>query len=242
MVSIASTSVCWCPVALMTLSLACLLAVLAENSLKSALMIRRSLAFLDGLDGAALVAGRFPLKVAVEARREVHEEGVGLEEDAVTRSGHNRGDLARGLDSAQFEESRGGCEGLTKESGSLGFTLSLDDGGALILDCLVDQVLGTLSLLLGDLLLFDGLGELGAEMQISDGDIIEHDVEVAQSLGQAVANLLGDLLSLGQELGGVVAGDHRLEHLIDDGGEHAAIVVRTQESVQLEELRGVGAE
>ena len=76
------------------------------------------------------------------------------------------------------------------------------------MDGLLDEILGSLGLLLGDLLLFNGLCELWTEMQVCDGDIIKDDVEVSESLSEAVPDFLGDLLSLSEQLGSVVASDY----------------------------------
>ena len=45
-------------------------------------------------------------------------------------------------------------------------------------------------------------------MEIRDGHIIENNVEVLQAIGKAVSDFLRYLLSLGKELGGVVASDN----------------------------------
>lgn len=79
----------------------------------------------------------------------------------------------------------------------MSFTSSLNNRRSLILECLFDLELCTFSLLLSDLLIFDGLGILWSEMQVSDGNIIEHDVEIPKTFSEAISNLLGDLLSLG---------------------------------------------
>jgi hypothetical protein len=65
---------------------------------------------------------------------------------------------------------------------------------------LFDLELGSLSLLLGDLFLFDGLRELRAEVKVSNRDIVEFDVEVSQSNVETVSDSLTDLFSLCQQL------------------------------------------
>mgnify|MGYP000212119544 FL=1 len=81
---------------------------------------------------------------------------------------------------------------------------------------LVDQELGSFSLLLCDLFLLNGLGELWPEVQVRDRDVIEHDVKVLAPVCQTVPDLLRNLLSLRQELRGIVASDDRLEDLVGD--------------------------
>ena len=143
-----------------------------------------SLAFLDsGSIVISVAAMLFFLEVAIKATCEVHQEGVSLEEHSVAGSAHYGGNLTGSFDSTQLKESWWGREGVTEEFGSLSLTLSLNDCGAFVLDGLVDEILGSFSLLLGDLLLFNGLSELTSEMEVSDGDIIKDDVEVLQSFG-----------------------------------------------------------
>ena len=186
--------------------------------------------------------GSLLFEVLIQTRSQVHEEGVSLEEDSVTSARHNSSDLTSSLDPSQLEESWRCGEGGTKELGSLGLTLSLDNGGFLVLEGLVDEELWSLSILLCNLFLFNGLGELGSEMQVRDGHIIEHDIEVLASFSETVSNLLWNLLSLSEQLSSVVSGDNRLEHLVDNWGEDTTIVILTQESVKIMELLRVRAE
>ena len=176
------------------------------------------------------------LKVLIEATSQVHEKSVCLKENSVATSRHNCGNFTSSLNSSQLKESWRGGKGRSKKFGGLGLTLSLDNRRSLVLDGLLHKVLGSFSLLLRDLLLFDGLCELRAEMEVSNGHIVKDDVEVAKSLSKTVSDLLRDLLSLGQKLSGIVACDYRLEHFIDDRGEHTTIVVLPEESIQSEQL------
>lgn len=63
---------------------------------------------------------------------------------------------------------------------------------------------------------------------MGDGNILESDVEFGGSQGEVLADLLGDGLSLGDELGGVELGDDGLEDFVADGGEDTLIVVDTE--------------
>lgn len=69
---------------------------------------------------------------------------------------------------------------------------------------MVDEELCSLGLLLGDLLVFNGLGKLSSEGKVGDGDIIEDDMEVLESIEETVSDLLRNLLSLREQLSGVV--------------------------------------
>lgn len=93
---------------------------------------------------------------------------------------------------------------------------------------MLDQISGSLGLLLGDLFLFNGPGEFGSETEVSNGDIVEHDVEISQPSLQSLLDGVTHILSLSDQLVGVVEGHHRLEDLIDDRGKNSSIIVKTQ--------------
>lgn len=150
------------------------------------------------------------------------------------------GDVARRLDLADLNEAvarlgDSAADGL----GALGLALSADDVGLALLLGALDDETGALGVLLGDLLLLDGLGELLAEGHVGDGDVLESDVELAGALHEVGADALGDGLALGDELGGVELGHDGLEDLVADGGEHALVVVRAQVLVDLGQGRHV---
>lgn len=106
-----------------------------------------------------------------------------------------------------------------------GFTLSSNNDGSLLLDGSVDDVLGSLRVLLRDLLrLYCGSVFL-REGQMSDGHIIQQDVEIVCSLRQQLSDLKRHHVSLGQQLGGVVLSHHSLGNLIDDRGKNSLIEV-----------------
>ena len=90
---------------------------------------------------------------------------------------------------------------------------------------LLNNELGPLSILLRNLLLLDGAGELLAEGHVRDGDVLERDVELGRPLEQVGADAGGDGLALRDELGGVELGDDGFEDFVADGGEDALVVV-----------------
>jgi len=92
----------------------------------------------------------------------------------------------------------------------------------------LDDEAGTLSVLLGDLLLLDSLCELATEGHVGDGNILEGDVELSGALGEIGADALGDGLTLGDELGGIELSDDGLEDFVTDGREDTLIVVGTK--------------
>ena len=178
-------------------------------------------------------AGALLLKIAVQAGSKVKKKSVCLKEHAVPASRKSCCDFASSLDSAKVKEGRGPVHGLSEKFGCLGFTLSLDNSGLFVLHGLFDLELGSLSLLLGDLFLFDGLRELRAEVKVSNGDIVELDVEVSQSDVETVSDSLTDLFSLCQQLRSIVSSDDGLKHFVNDRWENSAIVVETEESIDL---------
>ena len=148
--------------------------------------------FNSGLDivEAVTCVRSFLFEVLVQTRCQVHKESVSLQEDSVAASRHDSRDLTGSLDSSQFKESWRGGKGSTKQFGGLSFALSLDNGRFLVLEGLVDQELCSFSLLLRNLFLLNSLCELGSEMQVRDGYIIEHNIEVFTSLSKTVSDLL----------------------------------------------------
>ena len=99
---------------------------------------------------------------------------------------------------------------------------------------LLDEILGSLSLLLSNLLLFDSLAELSSKMKICDRYIIKDDVEVLKSHLETFFDALTDLLSLCDELVSVVAGNNRLQDLVNDGRQYSTIVIHSQVPVDCE--------
>ena len=65
--------------------------------------------------------------------------------------------------------------------------------------------------------------------------VVEQDVEARGALGQLFADEARHILTLGDELRGVELGDDALEHLVDDAGQNALIVVGAEGAVDLRE-------
>ena len=116
-------------------------------------------------------------------------------------------------------------DGLGDGLGTLGLTLGADDVGLALLLGALDDEAGTLGVLLGNLLLLDGLCELAAKGHVCDGDVLKGDVELGSTTGQVALDALGDGLTLGDELGSVELGDDGLEDFVTDGGKNTLIVV-----------------
>jgi hypothetical protein len=68
-------------------------------------------------------------------------------------------------------------------------------------------------------------GVIFGEGKVSDGHILEKQVEITGSLGEHVSDLSRHVLTTSQQLGGIEASDHRLGHLVDDGGKHTLVEV-----------------
>ena len=148
-------------------------------------------------------AGEVEVEVEVEAEGGAEAEG--------------KGEVGQG----------GGGGGEGGEAARLGLALGPDDVGLLLLLGLDHNELGALGLLLHDLLRLDGLGELGAELEVGDGDVLQRDVELGRARGQLLAHLLRHFVTLRDELLRVVLRDHGLQHLIADRRQHALVVVET---------------
>lgn len=107
-------------------------------------------------------------------------------------------------------------DGLANRLGTLGLTLCADDVGLALLLGALDNETGTLGILLGNLLLLDGLGELASKGHVGNGHILEGNVELCGAAGQIAADALGDGFSLGDELGGIELSDNGLEDFVAD--------------------------
>ena len=122
------------------------------------------------------------------------------------------------------------------------FSLGSNDDRLSSLLSLFDKILCSLSLLLSNLFLFNSLTEFNSEMEISNRYIIEHDIEISKSQLEAVLDALTDLLSLCDQLVGVVASHHRLENLMDNRWQYSSIVIHAQVSVDGEKFSGIWSE
>ena len=92
------------------------------------------------------------LAAALAAGGEVGDVGVG---------GEGLGDFAGGLDLTDLDEAVAGLgDGATNSISTFGLALGADDVGLALLLGALDDEAGALGVLLGDLLLLDGLGEL----------------------------------------------------------------------------------
>lgn len=70
------------------------------------------------------------------------------------------------LDTSELDVTLALLDGVTDKFGGAGFTLGSDDGGLFLLAGLVDEEGGSLGFLLGNLLGFDGSGELRRECEV----------------------------------------------------------------------------
>jgi len=131
---------------------------------------------------------------------------------------------------------------VSDERGSFSFTLSSQNGRFGLLFTLRDDELGAFGSLLGDLFLLNGRCEISGELQISDSNVIKDNVEFKGAFAKIFTDLPGDLLSLSDELLGVVLSDDGLEHLIGDGWENTLVVIDTSVVVDLGELILLGSE
>ena len=60
---------------------------------------------------------------------------------------------------------------------------------------------------------------------MSDGHVIQEDVEVSGTCEEHVVDHLADGFSLGEQLGGVEAGHYRLGDLVDNRGQDALVEI-----------------
>lgn len=142
--------------------------------------------------------------------------------------GKSLGDVTGGIDPTDLNQTAAGLGNrLADNIGTLGFTLSADDVGLTLLLGALDDEPRPLGVLLGDLLLLDGAGELLAEGHVGDGDVFQGDVELRGTLEKVGADAVGDGFTLCDELGRVELGHDGLEDFVADGREHTLVVVGT---------------
>lgn len=90
---------------------------------------------------------------------DVKQQGVGIQHDSVATSSNNLRNLTCCVDSLQVQETRLVLDSLTNKFCTLGFTLSTNNDGLLLLSSLVDNESSSLSILLSNLLSFDSTFE-----------------------------------------------------------------------------------
>lgn len=147
------------------------------------------------------------------------------------------------LDLPDSDETRSAlADGVRNNLGSFSFTLSAQHSGLSLLFAHRNDILCTLSTLLSHLFRLNGTSEFWRELQISDRNIIENNVEFKGAFAENITDLGGHLLSLGDKLLSVVLGDDRLEHLVGDGGQDTLVVIRTDVVVDLGQFCLVWAE
>jgi hypothetical protein len=142
--------------------------------------------------------------------------------------GQSLGDLTASIDATDLDQTGTGLsDGLADNVGTLGFTLGADNVGLTLLLGTLDDESCPLGILLGDLLLLDGAGELLSEGHVGDRDILQGDVELAGTLEKVGTDPVGDGLTLCDKLGGVKLGDNGLKDFVTDGGENTLVVIGT---------------
>lgn len=124
--------------------------------------------------------------------------------------------------------------GLANRLGGLSLALGPNHARLPLLLGLLDDEASALGLLLGNLLLLDGLGELLAKGHVGDGHVLEGDVELVGALRQLGADAVRHGLALGDELGGVELGDDGFEDFVAYGGEDALVVVLAEVLLMLD--------
>lgn len=115
--------------------------------------------------------------------------------------------------------------GLADNIRTLSFTLGADNVCLTLLLGPLDNEPRAFGVLLRDLLLLNGLGELPPERHVRDGDILESDVELRGAFHQVRADPVRHGFTLGDQFGGVKLGDDSFEDFVADGGEDTFVVV-----------------
>jgi len=117
--------------------------------------------------------------------------------------------------------------GFGDQSSGFGFSFGSDNGGSLFFFVSLDDELLSFSFLLSDLLHFNGSGEFSTESKMGDGDIIEGQSETLSSLDDLISDILTDLVSVGQDLDGIISGEFGLDDFVDERRQDLFFVVGT---------------
>lgn len=118
----------------------------------------------------------------------------------------------------------------TNQLSRAGLTFCLDDSRLFILEGLLDKELGSLSLLLSNLLCFNSIVVFLAESEVGNGNIFKDDVEIRGTVGKDLTDHAGDLLTLCDKLRGVELSNNALESFVNDRGENTLIIVLAEGS------------
>lgn len=167
----------------------------------------------------------------MKAELTIEQQALCIQHDPVPTLCQSPSNLPRRLKLPQLQKPLIRLDSLTNQFRTSSFTLSLDDNALLLLNSLVDQESSTLSNLLSDLLGLDGMGEFGGEGDVSNGNVVENEVEPPRPAGEVFTHKTGDHLALGDELGRVELGDDGFEDFVDDRREDAFVVVGTELSI-----------
>lgn len=154
---------------------------------------------------------------------DIEQQSVGIQHDSVAASSNDLRDFTSSVDSLQVQETRLVLNSLTNKFCTLGFTLSANDNGLLLLSSLVNNESSSLCILLSNLLSFDSTFETGTverllvstsnygpgytlplhslpEADMGNGNIIEDNVETESAANKVLTDKARHSLTLSDEL------------------------------------------
>jgi len=112
-----------------------------------------------------------PLRLITSSLGDIQSQPLSVKVDLVVTILENASDAPCVFEFSEIDVAATLLDGVSDQLGGAGLTLGAHDRGLLLLSGLVDDEGGALGVLLGDLLCFDGGGELGGE-----GEMLEEDV------------------------------------------------------------------
>ena len=77
------------------------------------------------------------------------------------------------------------------------------------------------------------MGEVPAEGEVSDGDVVQDDPELICPADEICLDLSAEVLSLSDQLSSIELSHHGLQDLVGDAGQNSFIVVLTQRGVNV---------
>jgi hypothetical protein len=88
-----------------------------------------------------------------------------------------------------------------------------------------------------NLLVFNSLGELFAECQVGDGNVLEGNVEFLGTFEEVGTNAIADGLTLRDEFCSIELSDDGFEDFVTDGWEDSLVVILTKVLMNLSVFR-----
>jgi len=175
----------------------------------------------------------FSIQIMIERLCEVKEKRIGVKIDLVSTLSHQNCNVLCCLQASQINICWVGRQRFTNLFCCFGLTLSLNNCCSFQFNGLLYDKLCSLSCLLGNLFLLNGICEQFTECQCSDGDIIKKNMVFFKSHYDTLLNLHGYCLTTWKKSGCIVLSNCGSQTLVNNRWKNDILVVDTKSSVDL---------